>query len=564
MPLLRSAPAVEVEKLPADVLIGKQLFYDAKDDRLARDGYLSCATCHMDGGHDGRTWDFTGLGEGLRNTPSLRGHGVGHGALNWAGRFDEVQDFEGQIRALAGGSGLLSDAQFNAGSRRLPLGDKKAGLSAELDALAAYVASLDKSDASPLRNADGNLTSAAQAGKAVFASDCASCHAGSEFSDSALNALRHVGTIKPSSGRRLGGNLGGIDTPTLRGVWNTAPYLHDGSAATIEDAVRAHRNLSLSASELASVSAYVQQIGPEELGAPSPAASGHGLSGAYFANSDLKGTPVVVRTEPIQFEWGSASPADGVPADGFSVRWSGLIEAPVNGSHVLQTQSDASIRVWLDGRLVIDNWTSRSAKPKNSPSFNWSAGRRYPITVEYRDPSGPAAANLLWKTPGSSSFKLVPMARLYSGSHPLAENLARGKSATQSSTDRGGDASRAVDGNTWGVYSAGAVSQTARVANNWWQVHLRSVREIDTVRLWPRTDCCAERMSDLEIFVSNTDMAGRTVPSLLSDKGVRRFTVPSSAGSQVSIPVSLRGRYVRVHMRPKNVLSLAEVEVMGR
>lgn len=564
VPLLRSVSAVEIERLPADVLIGKQLFHDAKDERLARDGYLSCAVCHMDGGHDGRTWDFTGLGEGLRNTPSLRGHGVGQGALNWAGRFDEVQDFEGQIRALAGGSGLLSDAQFNAGSRRLPLGDKKAGVSHELDALAAYVASLDKEDPSPLRHVDGSLASGAQNGKAVFAGQCASCHAGSEFSDSALNTPRNVGTIKSSSGHRLSGNLGGIDTPTLRGVWNTAPYLHDGSAATIEEAVRAHRNLSLSASELASVAAYVQQIGPEDLGAPSPASSGHGLSGAYFANSDLKGSPVVVRTEPIQFEWGAASPADGMPTDRFSVRWTGFIEAPANGAHVLQTQSEDSIRVWLDGRLVIDNWTTRSAKPKNSPILNWTAGRRYPITVEYHDQSGPASAHLRWKTPGASAFKSVPMAKLYSGSHPLAENLARGKPATQSSTDRRGEASRAVDGNTWGVYSAGAVSQTARAANNWWQVDLRSVREIDTVHLWPRTDCCAGRVSDLEIFVSNTDMASRTLPSLLSDKAVKRFAVPSSVGSKVSIPMSLSGRYVRVHRRSKNILSLAEVEVMGR
>src|SRR5690606_12738209 len=54
---------VVAEKLPAQVLRGKQLFYDALDVRLARDGYLSCASCHADGGADGRVWDFTGFGE---------------------------------------------------------------------------------------------------------------------------------------------------------------------------------------------------------------------------------------------------------------------------------------------------------------------------------------------------------------------------------------------------------------------------------------------------------------------------------------------------------------------
>ena len=86
------------------MLLGKQLFYDARDTRLARDRYMSCATCHNDGGHDGRVWDLTGFGEGLRNTVSLRGRAGAQGFLHWSNNFDEVQDFEGQIRTLAGGT----------------------------------------------------------------------------------------------------------------------------------------------------------------------------------------------------------------------------------------------------------------------------------------------------------------------------------------------------------------------------------------------------------------------------------------------------------------------------
>ncbi len=63
---------------------------------------MSCASCHNDGGGDGRVWDLTGMGEGLRNTVSLRGKGgMAHGFLHWSANFDEVQDFEGQIRALS-------------------------------------------------------------------------------------------------------------------------------------------------------------------------------------------------------------------------------------------------------------------------------------------------------------------------------------------------------------------------------------------------------------------------------------------------------------------------------
>ena len=116
VPLLATLQSVATEKLSPTVLAGKQLFYDARDTRLAREGYMSCASCHNDGGGDGRVWDLTGMGEGLRNTMSLRGKGgMAHGFLHWSANFDEVQDFEGQIRALAGGTGLMADARVQPG-----------------------------------------------------------------------------------------------------------------------------------------------------------------------------------------------------------------------------------------------------------------------------------------------------------------------------------------------------------------------------------------------------------------------------------------------------------------
>ncbi len=270
-PVVATAGTVAVEKLRPNVLKGKQLFYDARDARLAREGYMSCASCHNDGGGDGRTWDLSGFGEGLRNTISLRGHkGMAQGFLHWSANFDEVQDFEGQIRQLAGGTGLMADTDFLAGSRSQPLGDAKAGLSTDLDALAAYVASLDAFDASPYRAPDGSLTAAGVAGRAVFdAKNCQQCHGGANFSVSGNATLLDVGTLKtPTSGSRLGGPLTGIDPPTLRGLWATAPYLHDGSAATIEAAVLAHGGVTLSGADLTSLVAYLRQIDDRE---PAPA-----------------------------------------------------------------------------------------------------------------------------------------------------------------------------------------------------------------------------------------------------------------------------------------------------
>jgi mono/diheme cytochrome c family protein/chitodextrinase len=261
--------AVASEALTAQVLKGKQFFYDARDTRLARDAYMSCASCHNDGDGDGRTWDLTGMGEGLRNTVQLRGRGGAQGFLHWSGNFDEVQDFEGQIRTLAGGTGLMSDAEFS--TRTQTLGTPKTGVSADLDALAAYVSSLSTFANSPHRSGDGSLTPAAVAGREVFrAQNCASCHGGTSFTISAAANLRNVGTIKPESGGRLDGPLTGLDVPTLRDVWATAPYLHDGSAPTIAAAISAHSGVSLNATDLGNLVAYVEQIGGQESAAPVP------------------------------------------------------------------------------------------------------------------------------------------------------------------------------------------------------------------------------------------------------------------------------------------------------
>ncbi len=218
-------------------------------------------------------WDLTGFGEGLRNTINLRGRAgaQGQGFLHWSGNFDEVQDFEGQIRNLSGGTGLMTNTDFNTGTRSQPLGDPKTGLSADLDALAAYVASLNTFTSSPLRNSDGTLTSDALAGKQIFRDlNCAQCHSGTAFTESGAANLRNIGTIKPSSGSVSAAPLTGIDTPTLRDVWATAPYLHDGSAATLGVAVRAHNSVSISDSDLAKLVAYLQQIGSDETAAPTP------------------------------------------------------------------------------------------------------------------------------------------------------------------------------------------------------------------------------------------------------------------------------------------------------
>ena len=267
---------VAEEPLPAAVLRGKQIFYNADDRRMNRDGYISCASCHQDGESDGRVWDFSDRGEGFRNTIDIIGRaGLKQGRLHWTGNFDEVQDFEGDIRKSFGGTGFLSDSLWEEGMLRDPLGAPKRGLSPELDALAAFVRSLTTFGESPYREAGGRMTAAGQAGRVQFLRlGCHTCHEGAQFTDSPSGLIHDVGTIKATSGQRLGKPLKGLDTPTLKGLWRSAPYLHDGSAPTLMDVLttanksgRHGRTSLLQPRERDALVAYLLQIDDLE-GAP--------------------------------------------------------------------------------------------------------------------------------------------------------------------------------------------------------------------------------------------------------------------------------------------------------
>jgi DNA-binding beta-propeller fold protein YncE len=228
--------SIDAERLAPEVLFGKQVFFNAADRRMSGDGYMACVSCHFGGTSDGRVWDFTDRGEGLRNTKALVGirGALGSGALHWTANFDEIQDFERDIRDSFGGFGFMPDAEWLARQGNT-FGIPSRGVSAELDALSAYVTSLDQVARSPFRNADGSFTESALRGRRTFlAAGCADCHGAPDFTDSGPTGTPHdVGTLLPTSGFRLGGPLVGIDTPGLKGLWQSAPYLHDGRAATL-------------------------------------------------------------------------------------------------------------------------------------------------------------------------------------------------------------------------------------------------------------------------------------------------------------------------------------------
>ena len=305
---IETVPLVAKEALAAEALRGKRIFYDSSDSRMGRDGYISCASCHLDGGSDQMVWDRTQAGEGLRNTIDLRGRrGTNGGFVHWTSNFDEIQDFEHDMRDGFDGTGFMSDAAFGTGTRNEPLGDPKAGVSAELDALAAYVTSLDTVGKSPHRAADGSLTADGRKGRATFTrKGCAACHAGADFTDD----RRHdVGTHDASSGKGSGASLDGVglNTPTLKGLWIGAPYLHNGSAATLLDVLdtTTHMGGVLTSEEKEEIAAFLVQIDDSEPGVPvagevaadDPSLSTLALSGIDIGTFDAATTAYAASVE---------------------------------------------------------------------------------------------------------------------------------------------------------------------------------------------------------------------------------------------------------------------------
>jgi YVTN family beta-propeller protein len=213
--------------LPPLLLEGKRLFHSSDDPRLARAQWIACNSCHFEAEHDGRTWFFGFAGP--RNTTSLLGM-VETYPLRWSGEWDESADAEFVVRKENFGLGLLDGELHCALSPPDCVNQPpNQGRSAALDALAAYLDSL----ALPRHasHADGEpLSPAAARGQALFldpALGCLDCHPPPLYTDLQKH---NVGTVTPDE--RIGP---AYDTPTLRGLYGSAPYFHDGSAATLYD-----------------------------------------------------------------------------------------------------------------------------------------------------------------------------------------------------------------------------------------------------------------------------------------------------------------------------------------
>lgn len=137
-----------------------------------------------------------------------------------------------------------------------------------------------------------------------------------------------------------------------------------------------------------------------------------GLYGQYYNNITLSGTPALTRTDAnINFAWRQAAPDPAVHTDLFSVRWSGKISAAYSETYTIYSYSDDGIRVWIDGKLVIDSWIKQSGQERQG-TVSLIAGKLHELKVEYYENQGDARAVLMWESP-SQAKGVIPAGALY-------------------------------------------------------------------------------------------------------------------------------------------------------
>jgi beta-glucosidase len=141
------------------------------------------------------------------------------------------------------------------------------------------------------------------------------------------------------------------------------------------------------------------KIGSNAMPVPATALNG-GLKAEYFNNREMKGEPALVRTDAeVNFDWGAFSPATSLSPQNFSVRWIGKLTAPVSGKYLLGFAGNGGLRVYVDGKVVVEDFANRRTKTMTK-EIDLAAGHAYDIQFDYVAGMNTfAAAKLVWSSP---------------------------------------------------------------------------------------------------------------------------------------------------------------------
>jgi len=201
-----------LDPLPAAEQRGRRIFTYARNPAVSKSNLFACATCHLEGKDDKQVWFITG---GPRQTPALAGRLFDTAPYNWRGTEDVLQNNMMDTVHRMGGTGLVKE---------------------DLEDLEKYLVNSLVAPPNPNRKATG-LTPAQKAGKAVYDQQCVGCHVAGSGTDGKDHDVGTAGEDDLAIAQIAGEQQIMFNTPTLRGLHYTAPYLHDGSAATLEDVI---------------------------------------------------------------------------------------------------------------------------------------------------------------------------------------------------------------------------------------------------------------------------------------------------------------------------------------
>jgi beta-glucosidase len=124
-----------------------------------------------------------------------------------------------------------------------------------------------------------------------------------------------------------------------------------------------------------------------------------GVKAEYFNNPELRGPAAAVRTDArIDFNWGRYKPVPELSENNFSVRWSGKLTPPESGNYTLGFTADDGARLYVDGKLLVDAWTSNPTKTVTE-EITLEGGRSYDLRMEYFQNNREAVAKLVWSYP---------------------------------------------------------------------------------------------------------------------------------------------------------------------
>lgn len=139
--------------------------------------------------------------------------------------------------------------------------------------------------------------------------------------------------------------------------------------------------------------------------------TGTGLKGEYFDNQDLTNLRFTRLDGQVNFDFGQGSPDRIMATDHFSMSWTGKVQAGYSEAYTFYTVSDDGVRLWVNGQLIISNWTAHAVTTNNA-TVTLVAGQKYNIKLEYYENVGDAVIKLLWSSP-SQPLEVIPTSQLY-------------------------------------------------------------------------------------------------------------------------------------------------------